>query len=226
MLPRGSEPSVEIGYSVPFCANSATVDGVLDDQCWEQAPRESDFRFPWENRSAPVTVFQAFQTEEEFFFAFQAVDEDLVLLGEGTSESEVADGDRVELFLSVDPELQRYYCLEIDPQGRVLDYSASSYRKFDLSWKLESLRVGARSVANGYVVEAGVSLDELRRLGVLQAGGGMLAGLFRAEFSSGESKVEESWISWMHPGTSQPDFHVPSAFGLIGGLLSDSRGRR
>ena len=43
------------------------------------------------------------------------------------------------------------------------------------------------------------------------------AGLFRAEFSHGDgnSPVIEDWIAWVDPGGETPDFHVPSAFGVL-----------
>jgi len=41
--------------------------------------------------------------------------------------------------------------------------------------------------------------------------------LFRAEFSHGKQgkEVRQDWISWCDPGGEVPDFHVPSAFGIL-----------
>ena len=46
----------------------------------------------------------------------------------------------MEVFFARDAALSRYFCVELDPLGRVHDYAASLYRKFDSSWNCPGLR--------------------------------------------------------------------------------------
>lgn len=224
-FPWGHEKEEKV-HELLFCEYKPRIDGRLDDICWQKAAVESSFFFPWETRPAPLTQFQAIQTQLELCFAFLAVDEDIVVVRRDDSEDEVAQGDRVELFLSTDVDLTKYYCLEIDPEGRVLDYSASMYRNFDTSWNAKTLQVAVLNTSDGYIAEGCWSLQELRGLGIVQKEGKIRAGLFRAEYGSGPGTPLEGWISWVDPATPSPDFHVPSAFGWIkGASLPETDGK-
>lgn len=44
--------------------------------------------------------------------------------------------------MSKDPEMKTYYCAEIDPKGKVMDYEAHNYRKFDFNWNFKDLKLG------------------------------------------------------------------------------------
>src|SRR5690606_25365312 len=126
----------------------------------------------------------------------------------------VAKGDRVEIFFSTDLDLESYYCLEIRPDGKVLDYKASYYRNFDETWDFEGLQVGTKINDSGYTVEGRIPLSTLRDLGMVVEEQFFYLGLFRAEFSSsGSGAPEEKWISWMTPESAEADFHIPTAFG-------------
>lgn len=48
----------------------------------------------------------------------------------------------------------QYYCMEIDPSGHVMDYSASYYRKFDYEWNFKSLEICSIKDEKGYIVQA------------------------------------------------------------------------
>ena len=60
---------------------------------------------------------------------------------EFVQESDVEAEDRVEIFFSASKDMGQYYCMEIDPSGHVMDYSASYYRKFDYEWNFKSLEI-------------------------------------------------------------------------------------
>jgi chondroitin AC lyase len=68
-----------------------------------------------------------------------------------------------------------------------------------------------------YTVQGSVGLETLRSLGVLGTSSGQLCtGLYRAEFSHRpDGSVHRGWMSWVDPGTVEPDFHVPSSFGVL-----------
>jgi hypothetical protein len=195
-----------------------SIDGSLKEPAWKNASVLKDFSLPWEKRPAPLTEFRAVRDDATFYFSFVVVDSDIVVAEAFDSESVVDGEDRVEIFMACDAELKRYYGLEIDPRGRVHDYAATFYRKFDSSWNCPGLRTAASFTTGGYIVEGSIPLQTLRSLGLWsgESGSTLRAGVFRAEFCHGPGAApEEHWISWINPRTAKPDFHVPSAFGCF-----------
>ena len=73
----------------------------------------------------------------------------------------VAGGERVEIFFAEDKNLHNYYCVEINPKGHVLDYQASTYRKFNTDWDFPGLDVATMINDDGYVVEAKIPRQTL-----------------------------------------------------------------
>ena len=193
------------------------IDGIASEDVWKVPSRESGFSFPWNQAPAPATIFQGFYTDEYVFFYFKVSDPDLVI-SPGLTEHAVAEGDRVELFFSTGLEMEKYFCLEIDPSGRVLDYQASFYRKFDNNWDLEGLRSAGRVTREGYAVELAVPTGWFRKTGIssMEQNSSIIAGIYRGEFSHGSAEViSQKWISWQDPETGTPDFHIPSSLGLF-----------
>ena len=133
-------------------------------------------------------------------------------------ESTVDGEDRVELFFAGAPVdrpgedgMERYYAIEVDPKGRVHDYSIAYYRQFDGDWSLAGLETKAALTDDGYSVEGKIPLKTLQELHLLRDGL-MRTGVFRAEFSpSSGTEPRMEWISWVNPNTPQPDFHVSHA---------------
>lgn len=201
-------PALYTGYSG---GNAVTVDGVINKREWKRVVPERDFVYPWREEQAPATRFYAKVDDGFFYFAFRANDADIVL-HDFSKELDVAEGDRVEVFFSADPDLREYYCLEIRPDGKVLDYKASFYRKFDDAWDFVGLEVAAKIHSFGYTVEGRIPLKILEDVGIV-AENCFYMGLFRAEYNSSKPVPEVKWISWMKPGSADPDFHIPAAFG-------------
>jgi hypothetical protein len=52
---------------------------------------------------------------------------------------------------------------------------------------------------------------------VLQPGSvDLLTGVHRGEFCHRpDGSVQPGWVTWAEPQTERPDFHVPSAFGVL-----------
>lgn len=187
---------------------------------WGQAEVLSDFSFPWTDRVAPETTFRALWDDGLFYFRFEVVDQDVVL-GEGaTAMEKVTGSDRVEIFFTTGDELEPYYGLEMDPRGEVLAYETRYHRRFNWDWECPGLKIESTLTEVGYDLEGSIPLETFRDLKCLHEKDGKLflkAGLFRAEFSHGvgDAPVNEDWISWVDPGGETPDFHVPSAFGVL-----------
>lgn len=194
------------------------VDGKLGKREWRHANTEAGFSFPWLNRNAPATFFKALVDTQYLNFIFQVNDSNIVLT-KFTTEADVAQGDRVEIFFAKNLDLKEYYCLEIAPNAKVLDYKASFHRNFDDTWDCEGLVVAAKIKRHGYVVEGRIPLKALKNVGIFdpaQNAPCFLMGLYRAEYSNTKSgKPDVQWISWVRPATPEADFHVPSSFGLF-----------
>jgi len=213
------------------------LDGHLDEAHWSFASVESDFVFPWQERAAPRTDFRALCDDDSFYFAFRVVDADLFVLDDLPEEGYAVFEDRVEIYFSRDDQMQKYYCIEMDPHGRIMDYSGSYYRQFDLNWRCPGLETQGAILDNGYTVEGRIPLTTFVDLGfpTLRPGTRIRFGLFRAEFSHDRSgrpvgqkdsihnlgrRINgppplEAWMSWIDPNVTLPDFHVPSALGWL-----------
>jgi hypothetical protein len=196
---------------------AVTGDGSLP--VWQHAESLVDFSYPWESGPAPLTSFKSVHGDRWIYFLFEVEDRQVHVDGVTNNKLEVIDSSRVEIFFRQNERLSPYYCLELDAAGRVLDYCGNFHRQFDFSWvwPTDSLVVKARRHPEGYTVEAAVSKDSLRALGLLSATTPNLqAGLFRAECTrTVAARDHMRWISWIQPDSATPDFHIPSAFGVL-----------
>lgn len=184
---------------------------------WTKANKLYDFIYPWRDDVPSRTNFQAVHDGHKFYFRFEVEDNNILTYRDTDHKEEVVYSDRVEIFFKKDDRMSPYFCLEMDAAGRVLDYEAHYYRKMNFNWQWpeNGLSVASTQSANGYTVEGSISLASLKALGILDKGR-MLTGLFRGECVELNGKnADLKWISWINPGTPKPDFHVPSAFGVI-----------
>jgi len=198
------------------------VSGKGDSPLWKQANELSDFTYPWENEQPPHTLFRALHNKDWLYCLYDVKDDNINVYVNTNDKSEVVHSDRVEIFFRKDDRMSPYYGLELDPLARVLDYEAEYHRKFksEWSWPAGQLMVKSNRRKDGYTVEIAISKRSLNQLGILK-GKTIEAGLFRGnclEISlKGESKIK--WISWVKPASETPDFHIPSAFGVL--MLED-----
>lgn len=199
--------SAQSKLSIPVLEKQIKVDGVIAQHEWQQAAMIENLISPWEAVDQDKTKFRTFISDTYFNFFFQ-VEDDTPITVPFKKEASVAEGDRVELFFSNDSTLTKYYCIEIDMNGKILDYSAKYYREFNDDWNFESKVVAAKITDTGYVVEGKISLKELKELGIANP---FYLGVFRADFKS-HKQDDVTWFSWIKPVSSQADFHIPSAF--------------
>ena len=160
------------------------IDGEINEAAWRAALARDDFTFPWRDKKPPQTLYHVFMHESHLYFAYVVTDKDIVVADPQDGESSVAQGDRVEFFYASTPELDNYYCLEIDPDGNVLDYQAAHYRRFDDTWDCPGIEVATSRWRKGYLVEGRIPLESLR-LAVGEVTGvstALLFGLYRAEY--------------------------------------------
>jgi len=204
---------------IPLQENvSMEIDGEISD--WnglKQTFLVENFVAPWHQGDHGKTLFKSISDGEWVYFYFEAEDLSPVVVP-FAQEDDVAQGDRVEFFVSGDPELGTYYCAELAPDGNVLDYEAKYYRKFDSSWNLKNLEVKTKSIKNGYRVEGKLPVSFFKALDPEAKDNSctIWLGLYRADFISlEEGKDQVNWMTWINPEVEEPDFHIPSSFQKI-----------
>lgn len=184
---------------------------------WNLAEKLSDFSFPWEKEKTPRMEFRALHDMEWLYLYFCVVDQKVKTYVNTNEKAEVIYGDRVEIFFTTDPELTSYYCLEIDPLGRVYDYHASHYRKFDAAWQwpIDHCFIDTKMDADGYEVAVAISMKSLKDLKLVNDRK-LRTGIFRGKCTEIDlQKDNMRWISWVAPDSPFPDFHIPSSFGTL-----------
>ena len=182
---------------------------------WNPCQALTEFDFPWNEEMPPATIFRAIHDQKRFFFRFDVIDSNIIVSSEKTDKMAVLDSDRVEIFFRSDEKMSLYYGLEMDPLGRVLDYKAEFYRKFDYSYKMDGITIRSQYTLNGYRVWGCIKLDTLRSMNLLN-NNKIEAGLFRGKcIRKLNGELSFKWISWIKPESETPDFHIPSAFGEL-----------
>jgi hypothetical protein len=192
-----------------------SLSGNLAEVPWEYAERLTEFSYPWENEPPPTLEFKALHDGEWFYCFYNVIDQESSVYSLTNHKDEVLCGDRVEIFFTPDRSLSRYYCIEIDQLGRVYDYEAAFYRKFDSgwSWPADHIAVQARKTEAGYHVLLALSIASLKELDLVHDNE-MIVGLFRGKCAAASSsKSSMRWMSWLRPASQEPDFHIPSSFG-------------
>lgn len=159
---------------------------------------------PWDVLN-DSTVFHCFTDEDDFYFLYEVQDTTIVLSDNFTGESDVEKEDRVEIFFSAEKDMDIYYCAEIDPLGRLLDYSSSYYRNMDYGWDFKTMKLWSSLTSSGYVVGGSVSKRELENLGI-DVSRSFYMGIFRADF---KPDTPENWYSYIETDDNFPDFHKP-----------------
>ena len=200
---------------------SLFVTGKGESKEWSLANELSDFRALWSVGEVPSTKFYALWDGTWLYCKFVVKDDTIFIFDKNKRKTDVAGSDRVEMFFNMNDSMRTYYCLELDADGRTLDYSASYYRKvyYDWNWPKGQLKVKSSRTKDGYIVEYAISIASLKKLELLQQKK-LHAGLFRAEYKHSPKNMNDvEWISWIKPFSATPDFHIPSAFGTL--ILND-----
>lgn len=204
-------PVYEVNY---INKHYTSLDRILDDDAWGESKVLCDFFLPWEDNTPPLTIFQALYDSVNLYINFRTEDQNLVFKDSIDSEIDIASEDRVELFLSKNTSMEEYFCIEIDPLGRILDYMANYYRKFDDKWNVDGIQTASKIYSEGYQVEVAIPLNCIEKMGI-DISRDFYVGLFRADFEKSVSGLKEHWLSWIELKIPEPDFHVPDALGIF-----------
>lgn len=193
-----------------------SIPKLINFVSWDKVPKLSDFTYPWHKEESPLTTFSAYYDEKNLYFQFIAYGPEPLVFVEKNNKMEVIHSERVEMFFRADEKMHPYYCLEMDPYGRVLDYKAELYRKFNRNWQWpKPLSIETEIQDQKYTLQGKISLATLKQLNQIH-NDQIQVGLFRGHCTKLEGKnAVIKWISWIDSKTPEPDFHVPSAFGIL-----------
>ncbi len=189
------------GAAAVSCGGAAGGDGVF---VVSSSAAIDGLHAPWDGLE-DSTLFRCFSDGESFYFFYEVHDPTPTYAERFDGEATVENEDRVEIFFSPGRSMDDYYCAEIDPLGRVLDYSGHYYRDIDYGWNFRTMRLFGQLTADGYIVAGKVSKAELRELGC-DLEGGFWMGVFRADY---HSDMSVNWYSAVATDDISPDFHKP-----------------
>ena len=187
---------------------------------WESAETLNTFHQPWGEEDCPQIQFKALHDSQFLYLRYKIQDTNVLLFYGSNEKMDVTKSDRVEIFMAKDPALQTYYCLEIDPSGRILDYSASYHRNFNYHWTWPegTIFVETDIEVTGYKVDVKISKESLQQLGLLNnhiIHAGIYLGHCASLPKTENMEVQFNWLTWIDPKLDNPDFHVPASFGIL-----------
>lgn len=160
--PSEQSPVTQIPVSP---VGNISIDAYINEPSWKHAHKISSFINPWNKDVEPYTEVNLLWDGKDLYFYFLANDKEVVLTDKITQENDVSKEDRVEFFLSPQLPLTDYYAIEMDPLGRVLDYSIAYHRKFNKSWNAgEQLLLKGRLTPDGYCVEGCIKAGLLKKM--------------------------------------------------------------
>ncbi len=205
-------------YKVNFTPRKDEV--LLGDgqhSIWNEANSLTDFSSPWDTQPVKKIEFKALHNAEKIFFQFKVHDHQVHIHSSENRKNSIDNSDRVELFFRSDSSLNPYYCLEIDPLGRIMDFKAKPNKEFDFNWNwpIKDIEIKSRIASLFFIVEISITIQSLKELHLLK-NGKIETGIYRAKYNKKKNgSFEPTWIPWVDPNTETPNFHTPTSFGLL-----------
>jgi len=197
--------------------NILQINGLGDNPFWNNAEILTDFISPWSDLKPEKMEFRALWDTEHLFFCYTVYDTNIHIDRQDDSVDSIGESDRVEIFFRTDAGLNPYYCLEIDPSPRIMDFKASPKKKFDFDWNWPNndLIVKSTTKEDRFIVEIAITIQSLKNFDLIKDNS-IEAGIYRAKYTKQENNLfEPTWISWVNPNTETPNFHVPDSFGNL-----------
>lgn len=205
-------------YKVKSIGNhTIVISGKGDDLHWNKSEVLTDFISAWDDEPIKKIVFKSLWNNTYLFFCFKVYDSEVYVDKTDDTSASIGNSDRVELFFRTDAKLNPYYCLEIDPTPRIMDFKAYPNKKFnfDWNWPQKDILVKSHKENDYFIVEGQITLASLDEFNLIK-NNKIETGIFRAKFSQQEDlSFEPTWISWVNPNTDTPNFHTPTSFGEL-----------
>lgn len=205
-------------YNVNFIEKETLlINGSGNSLAWDKADVLSDFVSPWNTKTPKKIEFRSLWDYKNLFFYFKVFDNKIHIDSTDNSTKSIGNSDRVELFFRINDSLSPYFCLEIDPVPRIMDFKAMPNKEFDFNWNWPKNDLEVKSQINSqyFVVEIAISITSLKKLNLIK-GNKIETGIFRAKYKDQENSIfSPIWISWVNPNTETPNFHTSTSFGVL-----------
>ena len=154
------------------CIKSDTliINGKGDQLIWNKAEVLTDFISAWDKKIPGKIEFRALWDLKNLFFCFKVFDTEINIDKKDNSKKSINNSDRVELFFKTNDALSPYYCLEIDPTSRILDFKANPKKdfEFDWNWPKKDIIVKSDIQNDFFTVEGAISITSLKKLELIQ----------------------------------------------------------
>ncbi len=191
-------------YECQRTAQPPTIDGRLDDVCWQTAAATGEF---WTLRASTSTIMQtlvqAVYDGDSLYLGITCLEEhpERILANVRVDDlSSVMADDAVEVFLHPDPDSPDYYQLSANSIGTRYDG-----RGFDSSWN-GSWRAAGTVGSDAWHLECAIDFSSFDRFGVPGAAWGF--NVCRDRNGEGDTQ----WSCW---SPSPGGFHQPQHFGRL-----------
>ncbi len=197
--------------------NTLVLNGKGNNILWDKADVLTDFVSAWSKVTPSRIEFRSLWDSKNLYFYFKVFDNEVNVVKHDNSKTSIANSDRVELFFRTNDMLSPYYCLEIDPTSRILDFKANPERNFEFEWNWPKNELTVKSDIQNefFTVEGAISIASLKKLDLIK-NNVIETGIYRAKYNKTENLIyEPTWISWVNPNTKLPDFHTPKSFGKL-----------
>jgi hypothetical protein len=197
--------------------NQLKINGEANHPLWEKAISLKDFCSPWDDKKLKKIEFRALWDKEYLFCSFKVDDNKVHIDTTDNTKNSINNSDRVELFFRANERLNPYYCLEIDPSSRIMDFKAKLNKEFDFkwNWSQKDILIKSEIQKDFFTIEVAISLASLTHLGLIKEGS-IQTGIYRAKYSKQENgSYLPTWITWVNPNTETQNFHTPTSFGQL-----------
>ncbi len=197
--------------------NQLEINGKGNHSLWKKANELTNFSSPWDDASVNEITFKALWDAVNLYCYFKVQDSEIHIDTTDNTKSSINNSDRVELFFRTNSKLNPYYCLEIDPSPRLMDFKAKPNKEFDFNWNwpTDDILIKSDFQKDYFTVEIAINLVSLIQLNLLN-NGKIETGIYRAKYILQENGTYEPiWITWIDPKTETPNFHTPASFGTL-----------
>ena len=190
-------------FSIQYNSIEPPQNRIITSSVWKSIRMHRTFYAPW-SKLTDKTTFQCYFSNKYLYFKFRVEDSTLTIKDVILKKTDIAPEDRAEIFLSPTKDMEKYYCMEVDPKGRNMEYLAVYKRENDYSWSFQTLQLQTEIKTWGYYVAGRLTLQEMKDLGFDIIA--FYMGAFRADFKTSKSVV---WYSLLKTSDKSPNFHKP-----------------
>lgn len=210
-------------YEVHRAAAPISIDGVLDEAAWKQAP-VIHYVFPWDKQTGAKqnTAARLLWDEKFLYIAWEAEDADIVARHASADDPTYLD-DAVEIFINPDPRQTWYYGLEINARAVIYDYFYVFPKMLLKRINFEGVHIASfiRGTLNvrgdtdkGWIIELGIpwrNFAELSTGAPPKPGDSWTANLNRWDGVQPDRRLSQ----WSDSGLLEPNPHNPARFGRL-----------